>query len=133
VAAGVGLDRAAAVEQLDRLAVGAGVHMGSDPVFGDGVQRFGDLDVVVAVDLDRAQERLVVAGPDGQQQPGLPFGEHCGGAGGGGVPASPVEPWNAGSIRVAEAAGFQPEGLLRSHQEIGGTRRDMLLYAMIRG
>jgi [ribosomal protein S5]-alanine N-acetyltransferase len=44
-----------------------------------------------------------------------------------------IEPWNTGSIRVAHAAGFQQEGLLRSHQEIGGTRRDFLLYAMIRG
>jgi [ribosomal protein S5]-alanine N-acetyltransferase len=41
-----------------------------------------------------------------------------------------IEPWN--SIRVAEAAGYQREGLLRSHQEIGGTRRDMLLYAITR-
>lgn len=43
-----------------------------------------------------------------------------------------IEPWNAGSIGVAEAAGYQREGLLRSYQEIGGTRRDMLLYAAIR-
>lgn len=43
-----------------------------------------------------------------------------------------VEPWNNGSIRVAEASGYQREGLLRSHQEIGGIRRDMLLYAAIR-
>lgn len=43
-----------------------------------------------------------------------------------------IEPWNTGSIHVAEAAGYQREGLLRSHQEIGGTRRDMLLYAAIR-
>ncbi len=43
-----------------------------------------------------------------------------------------IEPWNSGSIRVAEAAGYQREGLLRSHQEIGGTRRDMLLYATTR-
>lgn len=43
-----------------------------------------------------------------------------------------VEPWNIGSIRVAEAGGYQREGLLRSHQEIGGTRRDMLLYAAVR-
>jgi [ribosomal protein S5]-alanine N-acetyltransferase len=40
-----------------------------------------------------------------------------------------IEPWNHSSIHVAEAARYQPEGLLRSHQEIGGTRRDMLLYA----
>jgi [ribosomal protein S5]-alanine N-acetyltransferase len=43
-----------------------------------------------------------------------------------------IEPWNHSSIHVAEAAGFQREGLLRSHQEIGGTRRDMLLYAATR-
>lgn len=43
-----------------------------------------------------------------------------------------IEPWNVGSIRVAEAAGCRREGLLRSHQEIGGARRDMLLYATTR-
>jgi len=43
-----------------------------------------------------------------------------------------IEPWNTSSIRVAEAAGYQREGLLRSYQEIGGTRRDMLLYATTR-
>lgn len=43
-----------------------------------------------------------------------------------------IEPWNASSIHVAEAAGYHREGLLRSHQEIGGTRRNMLLYAAIR-
>jgi GNAT superfamily N-acetyltransferase len=43
-----------------------------------------------------------------------------------------IEPWNTGSIRTAERAGYQREGLLRSHQEIGGRRRDMLLYAVIR-
>ena len=44
-----------------------------------------------------------------------------------------IEPWNTGSIQVAEAASYQREGLLRSHQEIGGIRRDMLLYAITRG
>jgi [ribosomal protein S5]-alanine N-acetyltransferase len=44
-----------------------------------------------------------------------------------------IEPWNTGSVRTAERAGFEREGLLRSHQEIGGRRRDMLLYATIRG
>jgi RimJ/RimL family protein N-acetyltransferase len=44
-----------------------------------------------------------------------------------------IEPWNAGSIGTAGRAGYQREGLLRSHQEIGGSRRDMLLYATIRG
>src|SRR3954447_9631706 len=43
-----------------------------------------------------------------------------------------IEPWNRGSIRTAERAGYQREGLLRSHQEIGGQRRDMLLYAAVR-
>lgn len=43
-----------------------------------------------------------------------------------------IEPWNTGSVRTAERAGYEREGLLRSHQEIGGRRRDMLLYAIIR-
>lgn len=43
-----------------------------------------------------------------------------------------IEEWNTGSIRTAERAGYQREGLLRSHQEIGGQRRDMLLYAAVR-
>lgn len=43
-----------------------------------------------------------------------------------------IEPRNTGSVRTAERAGFQREGLLRSHQEIGGQRRDMLLYSAIR-
>jgi len=44
-----------------------------------------------------------------------------------------IEPWNEGSVRTAERAGYGREGLLRSHQEIGGRRRDMLLYAAVRG
>jgi ribosomal-protein-alanine N-acetyltransferase len=43
-----------------------------------------------------------------------------------------IEPWNTGSIKTAERTGFEREGLLRSHQEIGGRRRGMLLYAAIR-
>lgn len=43
-----------------------------------------------------------------------------------------IEPWNVASVRTAERAGYEREGLLRSHQEIGGRRRDMLLYAIIR-
>jgi RimJ/RimL family protein N-acetyltransferase len=42
-----------------------------------------------------------------------------------------VEPWNAASIRTAEKAGFQPEGLLRSWQEIGGKRKDVYMYARL--
>ena len=43
-----------------------------------------------------------------------------------------IEPWNTPSIRTAERAGYQREGLLRSYQEIAGERRDMLLYAAVR-
>lgn len=43
-----------------------------------------------------------------------------------------IEPWNAASLKSAENAGYLREGLLRSHQEIGGERRDMLLYATLR-
>ena len=42
-----------------------------------------------------------------------------------------IEPWNEVSIRTAERAGFQREGLLREWQEIGGRRTDMLLYALL--
>jgi ribosomal-protein-alanine N-acetyltransferase len=38
-----------------------------------------------------------------------------------------IEPWNTSSIHVAEAAGYRREGLLHSHQEIGGTRRHAAL------
>ncbi|SDT48721.1 Protein N-acetyltransferase, RimJ/RimL family [Jiangella sp. DSM 45060] len=43
-----------------------------------------------------------------------------------------IEPWNVGSVRTAERAGYGREGLLRSHQPIAGERRDMLLYASVR-
>jgi RimJ/RimL family protein N-acetyltransferase len=43
-----------------------------------------------------------------------------------------IEPGNTGSVRTAERAGYQREGLLRSYLEIGGRRRDMLLFAAVR-
>jgi RimJ/RimL family protein N-acetyltransferase len=43
-----------------------------------------------------------------------------------------IEPWNVGSITTAERAGYEREDLLRSHQQIGGRRRDMFLYAVTR-
>ena len=43
-----------------------------------------------------------------------------------------IEPWNVASVRTAELTGYEREGLLRSHQAIGGKRVDMLLYAAIR-
>jgi len=42
-----------------------------------------------------------------------------------------VEPWNVGSWKAAEAAGYQREGLLRSWQLVGGQRRDMFMYSRI--
>ncbi|MEU0490086.1 GNAT family protein [Nocardiopsis sp. NPDC006139] len=44
-----------------------------------------------------------------------------------------IEPWNTGSLRVAGAAGFRREGLMRRWQEIGGERRDLYLYARLAG
>jgi RimJ/RimL family protein N-acetyltransferase len=42
-----------------------------------------------------------------------------------------VEPWNAASVRTAEKAGFQREGLLRGWQDVGGARKDMYMYARL--
>ena len=44
-----------------------------------------------------------------------------------------VEPWNEACIRTAERAGFRQEGLLRSWQEVGGERKDMLMYSLLPG
>ena len=42
-----------------------------------------------------------------------------------------VEPANGASRRVAESAGFEREGLLRSWQRIGDDRRDMVVYSVV--
>jgi RimJ/RimL family protein N-acetyltransferase len=44
-----------------------------------------------------------------------------------------IEPENAPSLGVAEAVGFQREGLLRSFMVIKGKRRDMLMYSLLPG
>lgn len=44
-----------------------------------------------------------------------------------------VEPWNEGSWRAAERAGFRREGLLRAWQTVGDTRRDMYMYSRLPG
>jgi RimJ/RimL family protein N-acetyltransferase len=44
-----------------------------------------------------------------------------------------VEPWNEACIRTAERAGFRQEGLLRGWQEVGGERKDMLMYSLLPG
>ena len=43
-----------------------------------------------------------------------------------------IEPSNQASVRTAEAAGFEYEGLLRSFIPIGGRRRDMGVHALVR-
>lgn len=42
-----------------------------------------------------------------------------------------VEPWNEGSWRAAERAGYHREGLLRRWQAVGDERRDMLMYSLL--
>ena len=42
-----------------------------------------------------------------------------------------IEPSNTASLRVAEAAGFSREGLLRSFMVVAGSRRDMLMYSLL--
>ena len=43
-----------------------------------------------------------------------------------------IEPWNVASTRTAQRAGYQHEGLLRSHQVIGARRVDMMIYSALR-
>lgn len=42
-----------------------------------------------------------------------------------------IDPDNARSLAVAERAGFSREGLLRSFRQVGGVRRDMLMYSLL--
>ena len=42
-----------------------------------------------------------------------------------------IEPWNIGSIRVAERARFEREGLMRSFAPFHGERKDAYLFARI--
>ncbi|MBH0083138.1 GNAT family N-acetyltransferase [Salinibacterium sp. SWN167] len=42
-----------------------------------------------------------------------------------------VEPWNEGSWRAAESAGYEREGLLRAWERIDGEPRDMFMYARL--
>jgi RimJ/RimL family protein N-acetyltransferase len=43
-----------------------------------------------------------------------------------------IEPENEASRRVALAAGFTEEGLLRSYMPVAGRRRDMVMYSLLR-
>lgn len=42
-----------------------------------------------------------------------------------------VEPRNTASIRTAERAGYQREGLLRRWQQVGEERQDMFMYSIL--
>ena len=42
-----------------------------------------------------------------------------------------VEPWNVGSIKTAEFAGFEQEGLMRSWQKVGEQRKDMIMMSLV--
>ena len=42
-----------------------------------------------------------------------------------------VEPWNEGSWRAAEQAGYQREGVLRDWERVGGRWRDMYMYSLV--
>ena len=72
---------------------------------------------------------LAVLAAYGLHQRGVGAAGPPGGGDQAGVLGRAVEPWNAASWRTAGSAGYQREGLLRSHQEIGGHRVDMFLYA----
>ncbi|WP_241844692.1 GNAT family N-acetyltransferase [Kitasatospora sp. CB01950] len=41
-----------------------------------------------------------------------------------------VEPWNAGSLRTAEKAGYRRETLVPAYQEVAGEPRDMWRFAL---
>ncbi|MFJ1585781.1 GNAT family N-acetyltransferase [Streptomyces sp. NPDC088197] len=43
-----------------------------------------------------------------------------------------AEPWNTGSLRTAESAGYQREGLLRDWARVGGELKDVVMYAALR-
>ena len=42
-----------------------------------------------------------------------------------------VEPWNEGSWRAAEQAGYQREGLLQAWERVAGEPRDMFMYSQL--
>lgn len=43
-----------------------------------------------------------------------------------------IEPWNIASIKTAERAGYEFEGLLRNWERVGGVSRDMGSYVRTR-
>lgn len=43
-----------------------------------------------------------------------------------------AEPWNTGSLRTAESAGYVREGLLHDWARVGGELKDMVMFAALR-
>ena len=64
----VDLDQLRAVEDPDELAVGADLDAGAEQVPRDRIERFGDLDVVIAMHPTRRVDRHVVVLGRGRQQ-----------------------------------------------------------------
>jgi [ribosomal protein S5]-alanine N-acetyltransferase len=44
-----------------------------------------------------------------------------------------AEPWNEGSWKAAERVGYLREGLLRGWLAVGGQRRDVYVYGLLKG
>ena len=42
-----------------------------------------------------------------------------------------IEPWNTASIRTAESAGYEREGLLKSWERVDGVAKDMLSFVRL--
>lgn len=42
-----------------------------------------------------------------------------------------IEPWNTGSIRTAESAGYEREGLLKSWERVDGVAKDMISFVKV--
>ncbi|MCP4964141.1 MAG: GNAT family N-acetyltransferase, partial [bacterium] len=42
-----------------------------------------------------------------------------------------IEPWNVASVKTAESAGYQREGLLRSWERVAGTPKDMYSFVLL--
>lgn len=77
----VGLDQLPTMEQFHQLGVSAGGNPLPEKVFGSRIQRFADLNVVVAVhDHLRVDRHLVRVFGCGQQRRGLLLDKHLGGA-----------------------------------------------------
>lgn len=104
----MGLDQLAAVEHLDERPVGAHVDLLAAQLARNRVQRFGEVDVMVAVHLGlRPNWHVIALGWGGQQPWGLGEGEHLGGAGlGGGVDPYPGD---LGAPALSRGVGRQPD------------------------